>query len=743
MKTTEISRLEVFRSICPKQVMNKTIRIYSSLLLSLVLLGACSKDQSEPQGPPSNSQEITYNGSQVALSADSEVDLALLGQQEQSPRVSYTASAEGALTLKLPNEGAKMLVHCIIKSTDATQPTTYVTLNWVRRGVNGLYYDYKQAAFNLATNTNIYQGEWYIAGMIGGSLNTSTGAISFAPTVMKAAEGGQVTDIDAPFYFSWQRLKVVEVDGQPSLRVEPTVTFKPLGTLFRHNISNDMYNAWDVSQLKVATNAFTSQGAFTFSDVNQDPTWTPASVAGAPVNDYQKYAGAPEKGWSYTYALRTNSGGATPERVPSAIPATETASKISGNNQRYYISWGMPVDVIPEGVTPRTLVYADMTAVSAVNNQPVPRTKNTDYHVFVSDLKPEKGKSYLVRSVIRRPPLALEYMAKFNLSGPKTFATSHAFMNASGGSDAYYFSVPDYATDPNLQSFTAANLPEGWHVPSGNEVKAVIPTFIEIGTSTGTTVVTSSDKANPTLVKEQIRLSYREFLNSHYENIYTIHHHSQGQSEGWWTSNAEVLVYGLRSMTAKQTSHSNIFMSAWIYEFFENIAPEAEPELPALRVRARYLGPVYSQTGAYTTEEEYKTTFQEIATSDWWSAQSVPKDDEVEVVIPLPGYVHTGNQYLVGELGILMLQETVRPSGAQPTVAYFRPAKMGVRTNLDPFYYRPAPDVSSPYPADPVRAYPFMTVPNFYPLAEKLKLTVRPFKSHDFLKPYLERRPRP
>lgn len=730
--------------------MNKTIRIYSSLLLSLVLLGACSKDQSEPQGSPSNSQEITYDGPQVALSADSEVDLSLLGQQEQSSRVSYTASAEGALTLKLPNEGLKMRVHCIIKSTDATQPTTYVTLSWVRRGVNGLYYDYKQTAFNLATNTNIYQGEWYIAGMIGGSLNTSTGAISFAPTVMKAAEGGQVTDIDAPFYFSWQRLKVVEVNGQPSLRVEPTVTFKPLGTLFRHNISNDMYNAWDVSQLKVATNAFTSRGAFTFPDVNQDPTWTPATVAGAPANAYQGNAGAPEKGWSYTYDLRTNSGVATPERVPSAIPATETASKISGNNQRYYISWGMPVDAIPEGATPRTLVYADITAVSAVDNQPVSRTINTDYHVFVSELKPEKGKSYLVRSVIRRPPLALEYMAKFNLASPKTFATSHAFMNASGGSDAYYFSVPDYATDPNLQSFTAANLPEGWHVPSANEAKAAIPTFVQIGTSSGTSVVVSKDKNAPSFIPEQIKLPYREFLNTYYDNIYSMHHYTDVQSEGLGT-NAPVLLYGLRSMTPSvpppppplKPSHSNIFMSAWTYEFFETILPETEPKLPALVIRARYLGPVYGQTGAYTTKDQYKETFKEIATRDWWRAQSVPKDDEAEIILPLAGYVHTGKQYLVGKLGVLMLQETVKPSPQQPTVAFFRQAKLGVRTNLDPFYYRPATDVTSPYPADDATDYPSLQTASFYPLAEKLKLTLRPFKPHDFLKPYLERRPRP
>lgn len=726
-----------------KQVMNKTIRLYSCLLLSLVLLGACSKDRNEPQVPGSDPTENTYNdGPRVTLSADSEVDLSLLGQAKQDSRVDYMTSAEGTLTLKLPTVGTKMKVHCIIKSTDPAQPTTYATLNWVRRGTSGLYYDYNQAAFSLATGSNIYQGEWYIAGMIGGTLDASAGTISFAPKLMRGVTDGQVTDIDAPFYFPWQRLKVVEVNGQPSLRVESTVTFKPQGTLFRHNISNDMYNAWDVSQLKVATNVFTSQGAFTFPGVNQDPTWTPATEAKAPVNDNQKYAGAPEKGWSYVYTLRTNTSGNTPERLPSATPATETASKISGNNQRYYLSWGMPVDEIPSGATPRTLVYADITAVSAIDNQPVSRTKNTDYHVFFSDLKPEKGKSYLVRSVIRRPPLALEYMAEFNLAGPKTFATSHAFMNDNRESQAYYFSVPDHATDPNLQSFTAANLPEGWHVPSGNEAKAAIPTFVQIGTSTGKTIVTSKDKTNPSFMQEQIRLPYRPFLNSNYENIYTMHHYTDGQSEGL-SHNAEVLVYGLRSMTAVQTSHSNIFMSAWTYEFFENIAPETESPLPALVIRARYLGPVYSQTGAYTTAGEYKATFQEVANRDWWDTQSVPKDDEAEAIIPLPGYVHTGKQYLVGKLGVLMLQETVKPSGVQPTVVYFRPAKMGVRSHLDAFYYSPAADVTSPYPADAPGTYPSTQPAVFYPIAEKLKLTIRPFKSHDFLKPYLERRPRP
>ncbi len=716
-----------------KQVMNKTIRLYSCLLLSLVLLGGCSKDKKEPQVPGSDSTENTYNdGPRVTLSANSEVDLSLLGQAKQDSRVDYMTSAEGKLTLKLPAVGTKMQVHCIIKSTNPAQPTTYATLNWVRRGTSGLYYDYNQPTFPLATGSNINQGDWYIAGMIGGTLNASAGTISFAPKLMRGITDGQVTDIDAPFYFPWQRLQVVEVNGQPSLRVESTVTFKPQGTLFRHNISNDMYNAWVVSSIKIATNAFTAEGAFTFPGVGQEPSWAPKATA-TTYTPPQIRLGFPEQGWSYDYTLSTSTTATTAERLPAATPPTPGGgTKTMGNNQRYYISWGMPVETVPSGATPHTAIYGDMTAVSATTNATVTRSRNTEYHIFYSDLKPEKGKSYLVRSVIRRPPLAIENFAEYNLSGPQTFATYHGFLESDGSgvtTHAYYFPVPDYTVANALESFEQTNLPAGWRLPTAGEAKAVIP-GLEIG-------VVSSDKANPTFQKEQFTIAYKPSRNAYYENYYTMHHWQTSGDESM-SEQLPVRIYGLRAMTFDTRTESNLFMSAWKYEYLENISPEDEPQAPALVIRARYLGPVYGQTGSYTTTGQYADLFREIAKEEWWEQQSVPEDYEAILCLPITGYVHSGKEYLVGKHGVLMLRDIVR--AGQPTAPYFRPAKMGVKTNADLFYYRAT--ATSPYPNDAPSDYPAMNN-TFYPLAEKLKLAVRPFKPHDYKKPYLVRRPRP
>lgn len=717
-----------------KQVMNKTIRLYSCLLLSLVLLGACSKDRNEPQVPGSDPTENTYNdGPRVTLSADSEVDLSLLGQAKQDSRVDYMTSAEGKLTLKLPAEGDKMKVHCIIKSTDPAQPTTYATLNWVRRGTSGLYYDNKQGTFSLATNSNINQGDWYIAGMIGGTLNASAGTISFAPKLMKGITDGQVTDIDAPFYFSWQRLQIVEVNGQPSLKVESKVTFKPLGTLFRHNISNDMYNAWDVSSIKIITNAFTAEGAFTFPKVGQEPSWAP-KVTASTYTAEQIRLGFPEQGWSYGYTLNTSTTATTAERLPAATPPTTGGgTKTMGNNQRYYIAWGMPVETVPSGATPHTVIYGDMTAVSATTNAPVARSKNTEYHIFYSDLKPEKGKSYLVRSVIRRPPLAIEYFAEYNLSAPQTLATSHGFLESNGANRAYYSPVPDYTVPNALESFEQTNLPAGWRLPTTGEAWAMIPA-LEIG-------AISSDKTNPYFAnREQFVIAYKPDRNAVYQAYYTMHHWLTPGNETM-SEQLPVRVYGLRALTVAQNRESNLFMSAWRYEYRENISPGHEPKAPALVIRARYLGPVYGQTGSYTTITQYADLFREIAKEDWWDQQSVPADYEAILSLPMTGYVHSGNEYLVGKHGILMLRDIVK--AGQPTAPYFRPAKMGVKTNADVLYYKATAGVNSPYPDDASSDYPSMNNNTLYPLAEKLKLAVRPFKPHDYKKPYLVRRPRP
>lgn len=688
---------------------NKQKTISLILALAALVLGACSEKRDSDVDTNTSSSEIVYDGPTATLQADGVYDL----EDQDGLKSTFALDSEGKSVLQLPS--TDVTVRCIIKSTDPSQPTSYLTLKWKRSGTNGLYYTYKQAAFNLAAGTNIYSGDWYILGIIGGSnfrSFTTNGSFEMNTTAAPGAKAGEtITFADAPFIFPWTKLTVVQVNGQPSLRVPGVVRFKPQGVLLRHHTINEMYTPFEIDRIGIYSNVMSFQGTFTFGTPveGEGATWTPSAQAAASTN----FAGAPSPSWSREYVLRNAANTAnTPEKFAAALWGTAAGNwvdKTPADNKQHYLIWAMPAETTEE---PHTAIFAYLNPLDASGARIA--GGRVWHHIFYSGFKPTAGRSYAVRSVIRRPRMALEYMAETNLSGSKTFAANNLYKDASGNITEAYFPVWTVVPDPS------SVLPDGYRLPDTDELRGIVTLGVRAGI-TATTVAAAV---------EEIEHCYNQHTASKLPFRATYVYDPANTSDT--DINGARVVYGLRWTNQPfggSNPSKNFYASAWRYIYIPNIGPETVPQA-ALRIEARYLGP--SST----------LTISDIANRAWWDNQSVAGDDEAVRILPLSGYDYDGQKYMVGKHGAFMPLQAYLPENTankRGVVAYYRPENMGVVENYQ--YSLMARRHSTTYFPHDVSGVDYPVHSNSDPLLQtKLSLPIRPFKIRTFKERFLPQR---
>lgn len=661
------------------------------------MVGACSKEDLSRENSPNESPSVEYNGPRVQLEAQGSYD-------DNSFRAKFTIKERGKPELTKPMP-ATVDVHCFIRSNVPGQPMTSLTLKWKWDSeAQRYYYSYKEAAVALATGTDLSQGEWYIAGMIGGTRQGDQVKVKQTAILKRVSENDKV-EMDVPFLFPWTRLNIIEVNGEPTLRVPDHVTFSPQGVLLRHTFENEMYNAWEISRLDVISNAFYDDATFSFENVASAPTVSPTtSIAAIPAVPLR--LGTPSQGWLMSYTLGGNTLGssAAPLKIEAATSNLDGdgnwVSKTPATIPYHYLSWAMPAAQEPS--EPHTAAYVNINTAFYSNGTKVPNTRSAagGYHVFYSGDMPKSGKTYTVLSVIRRRPTALEYLAEYNLSGPKTFATTNEFMTNEGNKEKY-FPIPSFS---QMEAFISANIPDGYRLGETSEMAGIF------GASSEELYFEkiSQNPTAPTTKSGQYSYALRGNLRPYYDGHYVVKLVDLDKRE--------TIVYGLRWIDRTTTSIENNYLrSAWRYKFVSNIAPVGAPECPALIITSRYLGPVSN------------VTIQDIAQESFWENKSAPKDEEATRIIPLSGYSHqhpagTPAIYLAGKQGMLMLHHTTPVN--QITQAFFRPEKMGTRTNKDILHY--VEERTNTFLSDPAGT--------FYNAGsiEEYALPVRPLKTHNF-----------
>lgn len=208
----------------------KYIRLYIGLAL-LLALSSCDQNQD-------NQIQNTLDrpGPMVSIEMASS-DYTEQSNSEELKGLNFKVDNINTIPSLMHNE-PKVTVHCYFRSTDPTQPVTYLPLEWNRvkdeqgRYTNKLVYSTK--TLNLAAGTNLNQGQWFVTGIIGNA--DSEGNIQSDPhyfvNLSDQIANGSV-QLDIPFAFPWTKLNI---NGTSLGKI--TVRFKPVGTILRFSVEN-------------------------------------------------------------------------------------------------------------------------------------------------------------------------------------------------------------------------------------------------------------------------------------------------------------------------------------------------------------------------------------------------------------------------------------------------------------------------------------------------------------------------
>lgn len=692
------------------------------LLISAFVLGACSNEDVLTK---TTVDTVAYDGAAVTLDAEAEYEYGDL-------RTFFTVATDGSASLSLPTDFVN--VHCFIRSTTSSQVTA-VTLRWRRGPGNTLTYSYdKDQAFNLVTGEDPLaagSGDWYIMGIVGGRLNATTGEVTFNPSTALGAKAGTGTalPLSIPFVFPWTKLNVVNVEGVASLRIPSSVQFKPQGVVLRHHITNEMYTRWRVRQIRMLSNVMSLSGKFVPSAPTAGgmPTWEADEQAKAGV--LSGFIERPADAWSKDYTLVNRAGAATPEIFGKAIegtPAGAWRDKTPADNQMYYLTWAMPSATASAASDPFTGVYLVMDALDETGRVITNSTVNR-HQTFFSAVRPTSGKSYRVESIIKRPPMALEYMAKTNLSADNTFAEDNLYLNSAGVSTAKYYNLGELfanadgslGTSPqqsaiNLGRNAVGKIPAGWHVPGMEEVRGILgsDTHLHVAYVRAQQGLVPPTATTPAEAVWKVEDLWNNFINNRDLGFQAIYVYNPALTNESSVFPGARVGYALRWSRTTRTTERNLFLSAWRYEFAPTIGPENSIDQPALVITARYLGPASTLTIA------------DIANKDWWDAQSVPVEDEAYRILPLTGYIYNGRPYLIGRHGTIMLSTSYKSDITQGDLSAYRPERNGVLTNLAMIRY--ASDIAIPdFPNDREGEYPAFNGIRW----SSFSFPIRPFKN--------------
>ena len=137
------------------------------------------------------------------------------------------------------NDGDKVDVLLIFRSTDDSQPITKVKTQWTytKGGKLALM---PSETFEMAAGTNLNQGTWYVCGILGGEMLVGNNQVKFNGYMEGHnaidQSGNKVTwGANIPYVFSWRKLIA---KSSNTFKADKPVIFKQFGSIVRLKVTN-------------------------------------------------------------------------------------------------------------------------------------------------------------------------------------------------------------------------------------------------------------------------------------------------------------------------------------------------------------------------------------------------------------------------------------------------------------------------------------------------------------------------
>ena len=137
------------------------------------------------------------------------------------------------------NDGDKVDVLLIFRSTDDTQPITKVKTQWTytKGGKLALM---PSETFEMAAGTNLTKGTWYVCGILGGEMLVGNNQVKFNGYMEGHnaidQSGNKVTwGANIPYVFSWRKLIA---KSNNTFKADKPVIFKQFGSIVRLKVTN-------------------------------------------------------------------------------------------------------------------------------------------------------------------------------------------------------------------------------------------------------------------------------------------------------------------------------------------------------------------------------------------------------------------------------------------------------------------------------------------------------------------------
>lgn len=137
------------------------------------------------------------------------------------------------------NDGDKVDVLLIFRSSDDSQPITKVKTQWTytKGGKLALM---PSETFEMAANTNLNKGTWYVCGILGGEMLVGNNQVKFNGYMEGHnaidQSGNKVTwGANIPYVFSWRKLIA---KSNNTFKADKPVIFKQFGSIVRLKVTN-------------------------------------------------------------------------------------------------------------------------------------------------------------------------------------------------------------------------------------------------------------------------------------------------------------------------------------------------------------------------------------------------------------------------------------------------------------------------------------------------------------------------
>ena len=137
------------------------------------------------------------------------------------------------------NDGDKVDVLLIFRSTDDSQPITKVKTQWTYTK-DGKLALMPSETFEMAAGTNLNQGTWYVCGILGGEMLVGNNQVKFNGYMEGHnaidQSGNKVTwGANIPYVFSWRKLIA---KSSNTFKADKPVIFKQFGSIVRLKVTN-------------------------------------------------------------------------------------------------------------------------------------------------------------------------------------------------------------------------------------------------------------------------------------------------------------------------------------------------------------------------------------------------------------------------------------------------------------------------------------------------------------------------